>query len=164
MWKIIVILTGLIGPCFGGGIPGTGQSGLLSYTDNGNGTITDNKTGLMWIKDGNSAGANNGATLTWEQALSLCEGLNYAGFTDWRLPNIRELFSIVDFGRSPIEIDDNYFTNTKSDNLGLYWSSTTNVLDTTVAWCVTFNYGLTSSGGTKTSSTSVHVRCVRGGP
>ena len=109
-----------------------------SYTDNGDGTITDDNTGLMWVKDGNSAGCNNGNPLTWEEALSFCEGLDYAGYSDWRLPNIRECESIENAGESSPVIKTTYFPNTVSN---YYWSSTTNVSDVLYKWTVDFNYG-----------------------
>jgi len=67
------------------------------FTDNGNGTITDNSTGLMWIKDyWTLAGmvANK-----WEPQLAFCESLIYAGHDDWRMPNIKELITLMDFSR-----------------------------------------------------------------
>ena len=91
----------------------------MSYTDNGNGTVTDNLTGLMWKKC--SEGQNNDSTCsgtaliyTWEDALTQCENLSFAGYTDWRLPNKRELFSIVHFGTYAPAINTTYFPNTQS--------------------------------------------------
>jgi len=69
--------------------------GTNQFVDNGDGTITDNATGLMWMKN------DNGAGVLWENALSYAEGLASAGYTDWRLPNAKELQSIVDYTRSP---------------------------------------------------------------
>gem|GEM_PF-1991651 len=129
-----------------------------SYTDNGDGTTTDNKTGLMWVKDGNSAGCNNGSSLTWEAALNFCEGLPYAGYSDWRLPNVRELESIVDAGESYPAINTAYFSNTQSSR---YWTSTTYVPSTDTAWLVSFSHGHVGYYY-KTSASS--VRCVRAGP
>ncbi|MEW6039998.1 MAG: DUF1566 domain-containing protein [Elusimicrobiota bacterium] len=129
-----------------------------SYTDNGDGTITDNRTGLMWVKDGNSAGCNNGGTLTWESALTFCEGLSYAGYSDWRLPNRRELMSIVDYGTYNPSINTTYFLNTQSN---WYWTSTTYVPDTSYAWGVYFTNGYV---GYSVRTNVVYVRPVRGGP
>ena len=130
----------------------------MSYTDNGNGTITDNRTDLIWVKDGNSAGCNNGAVLTWEQALTFCEGLSYAGYSDWRLPNIRELESIVNNGEPLPAITVLSFPNTKSSG---YWASTTDVGSTSLAWIINFNGGDIALGS---KTTSYYVRCVRAGP
>lgn len=128
-----------------------------SYTDNGDGTITDNITGLMWVKDGNSVGCNNGATLNWEGALNFCDTSTFAEYTDWRLPNVRELQSIVDYTKSGPSINTTYFLNTK---ITYYWSSTTPVGFTTNAWCVAFNQGDLTSAYNKINN--AYVRPVRG--
>ncbi len=73
------------------------------YTDNGDGTVTDTSTGLMWQQ----AGSSN--SMTWEQALAYCEGLNLGGYTDWRLPTIKELYSLVDYTRYDPAINSVYF-------------------------------------------------------
>lgn len=69
--------------------------GENDFTDNGDGTVTDHATGLTWMK------ADSGKTMTWEQALNYAENLNYAGRDDWRLPDVKELQSIVDYSRAP---------------------------------------------------------------
>lgn len=74
------------------GNPAYGQN---DYADNGDGTISDRATGLTWAK------ADSGKGLDWRQALAYCEGLSLAGHDDWRLPNAKELHSIVDYKRSP---------------------------------------------------------------
>ena len=130
-----------------------------SYTDNGNGTTTDNRTGLMWVKDGNSAGCYYGSNLSWDSAIAFCEGLTYAGYSDWRLPNVRELESIVDAGQNSLAINTTYFLNTKS--YIWYWTSSTYAPLTSCAWYLDFvdgvvDYSYKSYGG--------NVRCVRGGP
>ena len=79
--------------------------GANNFVDNGDGTITDKATGLMWMKvdSGNfKVGDKSDGTLNWQQALDWAENLDYAGYTDWRLPNAKELQSIVDYTRSPI--------------------------------------------------------------
>jgi hypothetical protein len=126
------------------------------FTDNGDGTITDNATGLMWAKDGNGAGCNNGATLTWNNAIDWAEGLTFATYSDWRLPNVKELQSIADYGRINPAIDP-VFTNTQSD---YYWSSTTNSVFTGLAWRVRFTNGLVDVGN---KGYSYYVRAVRAG-
>ncbi len=129
----------------------------MSYTDNGDGTITDNRTGLMWLKD--ASNYNSGGAQTWKTALSGCEGFSYAGYSDWRLPNRRELFSIVKFeGVAAPFINTTYFLNTVS---GAYWTSTTYVPGGTDAMAVCFNNG-SVIGYSKTGDR--YVRPVRGGP
>jgi hypothetical protein len=69
--------------------------GINDFENNDNGTITDNATGLMWMQD------DNGSAILWKDALDYCENLEFAGFNDWRLPNAKELQSILDYTRSP---------------------------------------------------------------
>jgi len=127
------------------------------FTDNGDGTITDNATGLMWAKDGDGAGCNSGATIAWAAAITWAEGLTFAGYSDWRLPNVKELMSIVDYGTAGPSVDTTYFPNTKSNK---YWSSTTYAGLTLFAWYVDFNSGLVLFD-LKTNTS--YVRAVRAG-
>jgi len=100
------------------------------------------------------------STYTWEAALSYCEGLTLATKTDWRLPNINELQSIVDYSRFNQAINTTYFTNTGAAG---WWSSTTNVNTTSNAWYVNFPSGLLSHTSKSATSISCYVRAVRGG-
>ena len=102
----------------------------MSYIDNQDGTVTDTSTGLMWQK------ATAPGTYTWQQALQYCEGLDMAGHTDWRLPNVRELHSIVDYGRYAPSIDPIFGAESQ-----WYWSSSTYVGNPNYAWLVNFNDG-----------------------
>ena len=93
--------SGNVIPCAGTGQDGDLQKGApLSYTDNGDGTITDNNTGLMWEKlsmDGSVHDVSN--TYTWANAfaqhVATLNGTSFAGHTDWRVPNVKELQNIV---------------------------------------------------------------------
>lgn len=135
------------------------------FTDNGNGTVTDNLTGLIWLKNANCFGIR-----TWNNALALCNGLNSGecGLTDgsaegdWRLPNLKELLSLLDFGRStPVLPSGHPFANVQSEvEEDVYWSSTTLSNDTNRAWIVTMAYGNT---GHAPKSRDRHVWPVRGG-
>jgi len=75
-------------------VRGNTAYGKNGFTDNGNGTITDSATGLMWQQSDSGVGMN------WEEALKYAEGLKLGGYDDWRLPNPKELQSIVDYTRS----------------------------------------------------------------
>lgn len=108
-----------------------GDYGVNEYVENGDGTISDNATSLMWAQE------DNGEGLDWEDALSYAEGSELAGYLDWRLPNVKELQSIVDYSRSPSATDvanvgpaiDPLFSCTPivneagDDDYGYYWTS-----------------------------------------
>lgn len=127
------------------------------FTDNGDGTISDNATGLMWPKDGVGTGCNSGATLAWAAAITWAEGLEFAEHDDWRMPNRFELESILDLGRYP-HINSTFFSSTRTTNP--YWSSSTCSGDTANAWYVHFNTGVASFNA---KTTAYYVRPVRGG-
>ena len=135
----------------------------LSYTDNGDGTMTDNNTGLMWKRCSEADTQTSGctgthSTSTWQGAINQCEGLNYAGYTDWRLPNAKELWSITRLEPETAPyINQTAFPGTVSGN---YWSSTTYPDYTTAALSVRFSHGCLSAYG-KTDN-YYYVRCVRG--
>lgn len=74
--------------------------GVNEFVDNGDGTITDNSTGLMWTQ------ADNGEGIDWEHALAYAENATTAGYSDWRLPNVKELQGIVDYSYSPSATDE----------------------------------------------------------
>ncbi len=132
------------------------------FTDNGNGTVTDSKTGLIWQQcsvglSGTNCGTGTASTQTWQTALDTCKNLTLAGKT-WRLPSMNELLSIVDKNKVNPAIDTALFPATVASN---YWSSTTYVNNTTNAWHVFFLNGL-NPPSLKTSS--YYVRCVSPGP
>lgn len=76
-------------------VRGNKYYGINHYIDNKDGTVTDAATGLMWQK------SDSGQGMDWEQALRYAENLTLAKYNDWRLPNAKELQSIVDYSRSP---------------------------------------------------------------
>jgi len=76
-------------------VRGDTSYGNNSFVDNGDGTITDNATGLMWQQ------TDDGTSRDWEDALAYAENLTLANYSDWRLPNAKELQSIVDYTRCP---------------------------------------------------------------
>jgi hypothetical protein len=109
------------------------------FTDHGNGTITDNLTGLMWTKNADLAGG----TKFWQGALdyvkSINSGAGLGGYHDWRLPNRKELFSLIDHSKwVPALPASHPFQNVQSD---YYWSSTTSAYSTDSAWFVYMWYG-----------------------
>lgn len=140
----------------------------LSYTDNGDGTVTDNNTGLMWQKEDDGifynwykASGTFNASYNNPPSQSVCGSLTLGGHSDWRLPTKRELMSIVNYGISisyPSPTIDPVFSNTKAF---YYWSSNTcpNCYGADYAWWVRFYYG---DVGFLDKGTNMYVRCVRG--
>ncbi|MBN1814509.1 MAG: DUF1566 domain-containing protein [Anaerolineae bacterium] len=144
---------------------GTGQDGeyrkgatwpFPRFEDNGDGTATDKLTGLVWLKNANCevffSGDSVGSNLrNWDEALAAANSLanGYCGLTDgssagdWRLPNVRELASLIDYSHAlPALPAGHPFTDIQTINWG-YWSSSTCVEKTAAdtgdyAWIVTF--------------------------
>ncbi len=112
-------------------VRGNSEYGKNKFLDNGNGTISDNATGLMWMQNDNATAVN------WQDALEYAENIEFAGYNDWRLPDVKELQSIVDYTRSPFTSNsaaiDPVFNCTKitneagNEDYPYYWSSTTHV-------------------------------------
>ncbi len=113
--------------------------------------VVDQLTGLMWTRDGNAPGpvaCSPAVYKTWQAALDYVACLNansYLGFNDWRLPNRRELRSLLEYGRFNIGawLNSQGFTNAQDDG---YWSSTTNAFDVTYAWGVNLSSGFQGAG------------------
>lgn len=121
----------------------------LPPTTQAENVVVDRNTGLMWVRQLGvlSAGDNQGAhgnvrldrALTWQEAIDAVGALNYAGHTDWRLPNLNELQSLVDFGRSAPALDPAAFPERFEDFPSPYfWSSTTNIRTPFEAFYVNF--------------------------
>ena len=169
----ITLLTGLLAllplvgnaqVCKTDSIPATTPNSQL--TDNGNGTVTDSKTRLMWKQcseglSGTGCVAGAAQTFTWQGALQQAQIVNnsggFAGFTDWRLPNIKELSSIIENQCYAPAINLTHFPNTPSS---YFWSASPNVDYGDSAWGVGFNDG-DDSWDNKDSA--FQVRLVRSG-
>ena len=119
------------------------------FIDNGNGTIIDRATGLVWQKVQPSA-------MTWDNALKYSDTLSLGGLTNWRLPNIKELQSINDPGLTKPSIDKSFFTSAVT---GRYWSSTTQYSAATHAWYLDCEYGIVSYD---LKTVTYNVLCVCG--
>ncbi|MEA1967563.1 MAG: DUF1566 domain-containing protein [Thermodesulfobacteriota bacterium] len=124
----------------------------MAYQDNGNGTVTDLNTQLMWQQ------SDDGVEREWQDACDYCDNLDFAGYADWRIPTRRELFSIVDLGKYDPAINTDYFPACKSS---WYWSGSTRTGSTDGAWVVDFYFGIIGWGG---KTNDGYVRCVRSGP
>jgi hypothetical protein len=130
---------------------GSGQDGEyirnpLSYTDNGDGTVTDNNTHLIWRKMG------SGTAYDWNAASGACAALG----TGFRLPTKKELMTIVNYAIGyPGPTIHPIFTNTAQT---FYWSSSTSAANAAHAWGVNFNFG---SSYVYYKSSALPIRCVK---
>jgi hypothetical protein len=182
---------------YGAGSDGDVRAGApLSYTDNGDGTITDNNTGLMWEKKDDSGGIHDkDNTYTWCANLvpdgfcdngidmdgtivstflaALNSGGGFAGHTDWRIPNERELQSILNYEATGPTVDPVFHQSATCTGCvdvtaatcsctqsNIYWSSTAYAFTTNDAWIVEFAFGSTY---TAAKPASLPARAVRGG-
>lgn len=129
-----------------------------SFADNGNGTVTDNITGLMWQK------VDNGES-TWESAVTNAAGVTTGGHSDWRLPTPSELFSIFNHDNGNPALNTTYFPN-NSPAAGYWWTSDLYGSSTTNVWCANSGGGLGPKPKTETLSAGgvlrYHARYVRG--
>ncbi len=150
--------------CAGTGRDGDFQMGAAwpdpRFTDNLDGTVTDGLTGLIWLNDGNCFGER-----TWVEALSDCNGLatGACGLTDdssagdWRLPNVKELQSLIDFGSSrPVLPPGHPFININE----VFWSSTNHHYYEWMSWYVSLISGY---NGYENKTGIFYVLPVKGG-
>jgi hypothetical protein len=167
-----VTIFGITGTLYSAAVPKTGQTTSYLMPDDGayergvanpnprftvqvdTNCVLDNLTGLIWARNANILLS----TKSWTNAVLNCESLNYGGQTDWRLPNIRELLSVVDYGMTQPALPLNH--PFKGVLNGAYWSSSTRIDGTLNAWNVNMYSGLTALAG-KTTTASVWP--VRGG-
>jgi hypothetical protein len=144
----------LVIPCPESGTPLSGQDAQYKgvtpeYLDNGNKTITDQLSGLVWIK------SSKNLQYTWQDAISYCNELVFANQTDWRLPGKFELESIIDYGKF-LPANNQIFDCEES----FYWSSTIHTGNPEYAWSVFCNDG---ADHWVHKSNKYYVRCVRTG-
>ena len=158
-WVLTLILTPIYAlanyqPCKIGLITETTPS--TQFTDNQDGTVTDLKTKLIWKKcaegqrweaSSNSCFVGDGTVIqyNWREALELANTTNssggFAGSVNWRLPNIKELSSIIENACYGPAINLSVFPSTPA---GIFWSATPYIGGNEYAWSVRFNYGQNS--------------------
>lgn len=126
------------------------------FVDNGNGTVTDQVTGLIWQK-------TDGGEMTWERAQSFASELKLGGHDDWRLPNSIELFSIMNHGKHGPAMDTDFFTRSEAR---YWWTDSPRADDPSKVWVVNTGGGIGAHAKKETISAGgerpIHVRCVRG--
>ena len=128
-----------------------------NLTDNGDGTVSDGATGLMWQQ----GELDLIDYKSWDAALAYCTGLTLSGYADWRLPNVRELFTLIDDRTFNPAIDTTFFPYLPSEWwYRLYWTSTTDPGFPSRAYYINFDTGSVSDGG-KEPTGELAVRCVR---
>lgn len=134
------------------------------FTVNNNGTVSDTKTGLMWKKcsegqSGTDCSGGSAATYTWQLALQQAQTVNngggFAGYSDWRVPNVKELLTIVEEQCVQPSINLTVFPNTPSN---VFWSSSPDANYSSFAWFVYFGSGSSDNYGKGYDS---YVRLVR---
>lgn len=122
---------------------------------NANGTALDTITGLLWQR-------NDGGEMTIENARRYCDTLSLGGFTDWRLPNVHEAYSILNHQNTNPALDVNVFVKTAAQ---YWWTSDRQMNDTNKIWCTNSGGGVGNHPKTETSSAGgtkkFHVRAVR---
>ncbi|MEY2664795.1 MAG: hypothetical protein RIT04_603, partial [Candidatus Parcubacteria bacterium] len=152
--------------CAGSGLSGQYNKGQArSYTDNGNGTVSDNSTGLMWQKcqvgkSDSNCSTGIPTTVSLATATSTCESLSLGGYSDWRVPNRFELETLLTLENENPSINRTYFPNTSSAAGWLHMTSSVYAFDPSKVWAVNFSNG-TVSGETRNSAVYC-LRCVRG--
>jgi hypothetical protein len=142
------------------GFLGKNENRWLVKNIDGAEIVFDVLTGLMWPRFFNSAGCNFGNVLSWNNALNYAENLVFAGFTDWRMPNIYELITLLDLEKSQSPTIQNCFANFPAGDFWIY-SGTTRKLSTDRAWGVNFYNCIIRESLSKT--TPYGILCVRGG-
>ena len=139
----------------------TATTPTTNFVDNEDGTVTDSKLGLMWMRCsvGQSWQENScigdASKLNWQQALVTAHGYSYASQQGWRLPNVKELASITEGQCVRPAINIELFPNTPADD---FWTSTPSVTDPQRAWVIAF---FNSSNSLKEKSLFVYTRLVR---
>jgi len=131
------------------------------FVVNTDGTATHTASGLMWMRC--SVGQTYSAEscvgeadeLNWQQALEEAHGYTFAGYSGWRVPNLKELATLTERACVRPAINETVFPNTLFDD---YWTSTPSLLDADRAWVVAF---FNSSNALKEKSLFVYTRLVR---
>jgi len=144
-------------------IPTTPSSDFL---DNGNGTVTHQRTGLTWKRcveglSGASCAVGSERSLTWADAVAAAESSAFAGFSDWRIPNLKELHSLVETCGHHMAINQSVFPNTPLAGGPVFWTSTPDPAQPDSVFLIEFQYG--GAVPARKPSNRLYLRLVRGG-
>ncbi len=137
---------------------------VKTYTDNEDGTVTDVQTGMTWMRCVmgetlvNSACTGNRINYSFDEASALTGSITFAGKSDWRLPTLRELLSIVDRDSYPPSLN---LTAFPESYFGSSWTSSSNSFNTSFKWYIDTNTGVSNND---LATAKVPVRLVRGTP
>jgi len=164
MWKIMLTIFLFLFTAFlqaqtcKDSIPATTPDSRFSLHNDG--TVTDNKTGLIWKRclegqSGNDCSTGSAQSYDWSGALRQAQNQTFVGYSDWRVPNIKELASIVEQKCVEPAINLTIFPNDASSSV---WSASPFPGDSYVAWHISFAYGYDASNN---KDDSVFVRLVR---
>jgi len=120
--------------------------------------VRDNLTGLIWARN------MNFGSFSWSDGVAFCDGLEYGGTNDWRMPNILELNSLVDYSRNgaPSLPTGHLFTNLVTANVSFH-TSTTDASNSGQSLFLSFWYSKNGTIGANAKSSSAYVWPVRGG-
>lgn len=151
-------------PCPPTGEPYYGQDATyrkghpMTYRDNGDGTVADLVTGLTWLK------VATVSSTTWQQAADFCDGLVQGEYSDWRLPTMQELLSLVAWNKTSGPRLATIFANSQGDYVASSICSGDSVANDTAAyWYVDYTFGAPRTGAkVPTGTFAAGVRCVRG--
>ncbi len=144
----------------GGQVVQDNVTGLMWEVKTDDGSVHDRDNKYTWYDPNPATNGGNAGTPSANDTKDFIDALNaanFGGYSDWRLPTIKELASIVHLGKYNPAIDETYFPNTQSSS---YWSSSTYAYSTGYAWYVDFSDGY---GYCNYKSGSYYVRAVRGG-
>lgn len=141
----------------------TETSSTAKFNIGATGLVEDKTTGLMWSRctygqtwdQNNNTCSGSPVSITWQDALQLSATMTEGGFSDWRLPNVKELATIVEKACVDPAVNATVFPASLPEN---YWTSTTAMDDTTTAWAVAMYNGKNNA---KDKLQDLHVRFVR---
>ena len=123
-----------------------GGTRFIEKTISGDAVVIDHATGLMWPKDWNGAASDYNATKSFYNAIIFANNLVFAGFSDWRIPNINEYLTLIDYSRYALALPTIF---TPSPVNGTYRTSTSSAYNTSRCWTISFYYGAQSYSSTK---------------